>query len=78
MKGILLFDNVYSLILDKAYLCVHTFFIVVNNDLTPEIIFVRFTDFNFMGAWLDLNKLLKFSKLFSVLSNFGYLLFFSF
>lgn len=62
-----LFDNVHSLILDKVYIYVHISFIVVNNGLTPEISFVRFTDFNFMGAWLDLNKLLKFSKLFSVL-----------
>lgn len=80
MKEIPLFDNAYSLILDKAYLCVHASFIVVNNGLTPEIVFLRFTDLNFMDAALDLTKLLKCSKLFSVLSNFGagYLFFFNF
>lgn len=64
-----LIECVFSLIWDKASLCVHAFLIVVANGKTPEVNIVRLRDVNFMGAWLDVNKFLKFSKLFSLLSN---------
>lgn len=66
-KSLNLIKCVFSLFLDKASLCVHAFLIVVNDGKSPQVNIVRLKDVNSLGA--SLNTFLKFSKLFSVLSN---------